>query len=215
MLPHWGEGLFLRFMSSPCDGHAKIQEWRSLWDMEPTPRQHHLSSHLSLGTEVTTSNKEGFCGDILRAHHKKELFCTEPKENPCISKVWIGFFFSSVCSELNQRTSEEKGSSLSIPKSSSPWLTQGGWKSRFPRPGAGFLDKPLISTKRHSSGPTVSKHCTSRGPKIQLSGMCQPGHAHRAVRCSGHQQALRLPSLLAHDCNSTHTGGSGNQWLPA
>ena len=98
MLPHWGEGLFLKFMSSPCDSHAKIQEWRSLWDMEPTPRQHHLSSHLSLRTEVTISNKEGFCGDILRAHHKKELFCTEPKENPCISKVWIGFFFSSVCS---------------------------------------------------------------------------------------------------------------------
>lgn len=47
--------------------------------------------------------------------------------------------------ELNQRASEEKGSFLSIPKPSSPWLTQGGWKSRFPRPGAGFLDKPLIS----------------------------------------------------------------------
>ena len=98
MLPHWGEGLFLRFMRSPCDPHAKIQQWRSLWDMEPTPRRYNLSPHLSLGTEVTMSNKEGFCGDILRAQHKKELFCTEPKEKPCISKVWIGFLFSSVCS---------------------------------------------------------------------------------------------------------------------
>lgn len=72
-----------------------MQQRRSIWDMEPTPRGYNRCPHLSLGTEVTMSNKEGFCGDILRAYHKKELFCTEPMENPCISKVWIGFLSSS------------------------------------------------------------------------------------------------------------------------
>lgn len=141
VLPHPGEGLSLRFMRSHHDHHAKIQTQGFLWCMEPTSRRYNLNPQLSLGTESTISDKEDFWGNITRVQPEKELVSSEPKENLCISKVWIGFLFSSVCSTSCIRGRMRRRSLLSIPKSSSPLLTQGGWKSR---PGAGFLDKLLI-----------------------------------------------------------------------